>query len=187
MKAILIRSVSLFMLSVFIFSLQDTSAQNKKLTRKELREIRKAQMEANYYRLDSALNERSFVLEADYLRNKDGVNIPVLSDFNFIMVNKSEGVLQTGSGSGSGNNGVGGVTTQGIIEKWEVSGDTKNLTYTVRFSLISNLGNFDVVMFVGADNHATATITGLGSGRLTWSGYLESIRNSRIFRGQRTL
>jgi hypothetical protein len=187
MKVRLSGSWSLLLATLFFFSIQDTSAQGRKLTRQEQKEVRKAQREASFYMLDSVLNDRSFVLKADYLRNKDGVNIPVISGLNFIMVDKSEGVLQTGESSGAGTNGVGGVTAEGTINRWEVKGDKKNLTYTVRFSLISNLGNFDVVMFVGADRHATATITGLGSGRLTWSGYIDSIRNSKIFKGQQTM
>jgi len=187
MRIVLSFSLRLLAATLFFVSVQDSTAQERKLTRQEQKAIRKAQMEASFYMLDSVLNERSFVLKADYLRNRDGVNIPVISGLNFIMVNKSEGVMQTGAGSGAGNNGVGGMTAQGTINRWEVMEDKKNLSYTVRFSIISNLGNFDVVMYVGTDRHATATITGLSSGRLTWSGYIDSIRNSQIFRGQQTM
>jgi hypothetical protein len=41
-------------------------------------------------------------------------------------------------------------------------------------------------MTVMANASARATISGLGPGKLTWDGHLETIENSRIFKGQDT-
>lgn len=162
-------------------------SQDKKLSRDEIKEARKTQRIANYYALDTLLNGKSFVLEADYLEDRFGVRVPVTSNLNFIQVNQSEGVLQTGSNWGLGYNGVGGVTAQGTIGTWEVSKNQKKLSYTVHFSLFSNIGSYDIFLTVNSSNVASATITGLGPGRLTWDGHLEMLYNSRVFKGQRTL
>jgi len=83
----------------FMISLVSNS-QEAKLSRQERKEVRKTQMTANFYILDSLLKSKSFVLEADYLQNRYGDRIPVVSDLNFIRVNVSDGVLQTVQTSG---------------------------------------------------------------------------------------
>jgi hypothetical protein len=186
MKTMIFKTMSLFLVSGFFFTLQNINAQDVKLSRQERNEVRKAQQETNFYILDSLLNSRSFVLKADYLRNRNGVLVPVVSNLNFIKVDRTEGVLQTGSNSGIGYNGVGGVTAEGSIGGWELTSDSKKLTYTLRFSMLTNIGNYDILMFIHADNHASATITGLTPGWLTWDGGLYSLNNTLVFKGQET-
>ncbi len=162
-------------------------SQDAKLTRKERKEVRKAQMTENFYILDSLLNSRRFVLEAFYLKNKYGDMISVSSMVNFIRVNGSTGVLQTGSYQTIGSNGVGGATAEGTIGLYEITRNTKSLTYNLRFNLLTNIGNYDVHMTVTSDNRASATISGSTSGKLTWDGHLRSLDNSRVFKGQNTI
>ncbi|MCJ7446653.1 MAG: DUF4251 domain-containing protein [Bacteroidales bacterium] len=187
MKTMKMNMVSLLgVFGLFLVSLNSNS-QDIKLDRQERKEVRKAQMAANFYILDSLLNARSFVLEADYLQNKYGDRIPVVSNLNFIKVDRSNGILQTGSNFGMGYNGVGGVTAEGTIESWKISKDSKKLSYTLQFSLLTQIGHYDIFMSVNADNHASATITGLGPGRLTWDGRLKTLYNTRVFKGQNTI
>lgn len=165
----------------------ESKAQDAKLDRREKKEIRKAQLTRNFYLIDSLLNARKFVLEANYLRNRYGDRIPVTSAINFIRIDKAKGILQTGSDYSLGYNGVGGVTAEGNLGKWSVHSDAKRMVHTLRFSILTNLGNYDVVMIVRADAHATATITGLGPGSLTWEGYLVTLSNSRIYKGHNSI
>lgn len=184
MKTMKTNMVSLFLVIGFFGISVNGNSQNIKLSRQEKKEARKAELAANFTILDSLLNARSFVLEADYLRDYYGEVMPVLSTLNFIRVNDKTGVLQTGSNFRFGYNGVGGVTAEGNIESWEIFKNFKNFSYTIRFSLSTNIGHYDVLLNVNADNHASATITGLGSGQLTWDGHLETLDNSRVFKGQ---
>jgi hypothetical protein len=176
--------VSFFGVLGFLGLTINSSSQDIKLTRQELKEVRKAQLEANYYILDTLLNEKTFVLEADYLESRYGDRVPVLSDLNFIKVNEADGILQTGSSFNPGYNGVGGVTAEGKTGSWKITKNPKKLTYTVRFSLFSNIGHYDVLMYVSSNTRASATITGLGPGRLTWEGHLVPLNNSRVFKAQ---
>jgi hypothetical protein len=187
MKTIKFNMVRLILLiGLFGISFQGKS-QDVKLSRQEKKELRKAEMLANFNILDSLLNEKSFVLEADYLQNTYGPMIPVVSMLNFIRVDRTKGVLQTGSDFRLGYNGVGGVTAEGSIGGWKINKNFKSLSYTLSFNLLTNIGNFDIFMTVTADNYASATITGSGPGRLTWKGHLETIDNSRVFKGQNTI
>ncbi len=187
MKRINIKIVSLFLISGFLGLTSVSYSQDIKLSRKELKEARKAQLAVNFYLLDSLLNAKTFVLEADYLENRYGDRIPVLSDLNFIKVNESNGILQTGSAFGSGYNGVGGVTAEGSLGAWRIYKNTKQLSYTVHFSLLTNIGHYDILMNVSSNTRASATITGLGPGKLTWEGHLVTLNNSRIFKGMNTI
>lgn len=187
MKTIRNKMVSLFLLLGLLGLTSVSYSQNVKLTRQERKEVKKAQLTANYYILDSLLKARTFVLQADYLESKYGDRISVLPDLNFIKVYETNGILQTGSVFGVGYNGVGGVTAEGPIGTWTVYKNDKELSYTVRFSLLTNIGNYDVVMNVSSNTRASATITGLGPGRLTWSGHLGTIGNTRVFKGQNTI
>lgn len=166
---------------------QVANSQDTKLSRQERKEVRKAQLAANFYVLDSLLNSKKFVLEAEFLQNKYGERILVVSNINFIKVNGSNGILQTGVSSGLGYNGVGGVTADGTIGRWELQKNNKKQSFNVRFNLISNIGHYDVLLTVTAANNASATISGLGPGQLTWQGHLRAIDNARIFKGSNTL
>ena len=126
--------------------------------------MRKAQLEINFNILDSLLNSKGFVLEADYLQNGYGSRVPVISTLNFVKVERSNGILQTGSNNSMGYNGVGGVTAEGSVGAWKIDKEIKRLSYNLRFNLVTNIGNFDIFMTVNSDNHAIATITGLGPG-----------------------
>jgi hypothetical protein len=176
----------LLLFCLLSFSINGNS-QDTKLTRQERKEVRKAQMTENFYILDSLLNSRRFVLEADYLKNQYGDMVAVTSMLNFIKVNGSKGVLQTGSNLRIGSNGVGGATAEGTIGLWEIKRNVKNLTYTLRFNLLTNIGNYDVLLTVSSDNRASATISGSTPGKLTWDGHLKTIDNSRVFKGQNTI
>lgn len=187
MKTIKFKIVSLVLLMGSFLILQNAYSQNTKLDRKERKEVIKAQRAANYYILDSLFNVRSFVLEADYLRNQYGDMAPVSSMLNFIKIDGKMGVLQTGSNFNRGYNGVGGVTAEGSIGNWEVFKDPKRYTHRVRFTLITNIGHYDVSMVVSADARASATVSGLSRGRLIWDGHLQTVNNSRVFKGQNTI
>lgn len=187
MKTMRYKIAGAFLLLGLLAVTSEANSQEAKLTRQELKEVRKAQLAANYQILDSLLNKRMFVLEAEYLANKYGDKIVVTPNLNFIKLDKQTGILQTGTPYGAGFNGVGGVTAEGTLGKWQVIKDPKRMNYTVRFNLLTNIGNYDVLMIVSADANARATISGLGPGKLTWEGRLETIANSRVFKGRNTL
>jgi hypothetical protein len=171
----------------FLFITLSGSTQDSKEGRKERKEQRKAELLANFNALDTVLNERGFVLEADFLINYYGYRFHVPSTINFIKVDSSKCVLQTGSDFRFGYNGVGGITAEGNIGSWKLEKNLKNLSYNLHFNVVTQIGNYDVFMTVTADNHAQATITGLTAGRLTWDGHLAALYNSRVYKGLNTI
>jgi len=187
MKTLKINMLNLFWVFVFSWFLLDGFSQDMKLSRQEKKGIRNAQMVQNFVILDSLLTNKRFVLEADFLQDGYGYRAYVLSSLNFILVDGSKGILQTGSYTGRGYNGVGGVTAKGNIGGWEIHKDFKKMSYSLEFSILTNIGHYDIFLTVTSDNRATATISGLGPGRLPWEGHLATVDNSRIFKGQDTI
>jgi len=187
MKTIRHKIVSLFWIFGLLGISLNSNSQERKLSRQELKEVRKAQMTANFYILDSLLRAKTFVLEADFLQNRYGDRIIVTPNLNFIKLAESTGILQTGSNFSMGYNGIGGITAEGSIGRWNIYRNEKKLTFRLQFSLFTNIGTYDVSMIIGSDNRARATITGLSPGSLTWEGYLVTIENSRVFKGHNTL
>jgi hypothetical protein len=112
---------------------QTEGTMDKKMQRRLLREERQKQREAELAEttvlIDKMVNSRQFVLEADYLSNQYGHRIMVNSTLNFIIVDSTEGVLQTASMSGVGGpNMMGGVTAEGSITQYELSKSAKSGT-----------------------------------------------------------
>lgn len=178
---------SLFILTALFGFTLNASSQKTKLTRDERRAVQKAQMQANYFTLDTILRSRNFVLEADYLQDRNGVRVPVSSTLNFIRVDSTHGILQTGTPTGIGYNSLGGVTAEGKIGSWNITNDPKHFVYMVAYSLDTQIGHYDILLTVNSVNNASATITGLGPGKLTWEGHLTVGYNSRVFKGQNTM
>lgn len=105
----------LFLTIGFCLISHNINSQDIRQTRQEQKEARRTEMDANFRYLDTLIQRKDFVLKADFLENQYGDRVPVTSALNFIRVNSSNAVLQTGSNIRLGNNGVGGITTQGVF------------------------------------------------------------------------
>ncbi len=162
------------------------SSQDTKPDRKSKKEARRARSERDFRSLDSLMSSGRYVLEANYLQNKYGTMVSVSSNLNFIRIDGPKGVLQTGSDFRQGYNGLGGVTAEGSVNNYKIERNLNSLSFSVTYQLMTNLGTFDINMHVGADNTASATITGTTSGRLTWRGTIVALNKSRSFKGQQT-
>ncbi|HEX2921675.1 MAG TPA: DUF4251 domain-containing protein [Bacteroidales bacterium] len=176
--------VSILIGLIFPFNAFSQYFDNKdQLDKKEKKAAREAYLNANFKAIDTLVQKRKFILEAYYLSDNHGSQVPVASNLNFILVNSDRTVLQTGVNGNYGYNGVGGVTAEGTINSWKVSKDEKRRSFTIRFNAITDNGVYDVILWIGADKKAKATITGMVSGSLTYTGNLVASYNSRVFQG----
>jgi hypothetical protein len=164
-----------------------SNSQDIKMTRQEKKEASKIAQYANFQVLDTMIQRRSFVLEADYLENQYGNRTPVISTLNFVRVDTSNVVLQTGSNYRLGSNDVGGTTAEGSMQNLKIEKDFKNLCFSLSFSVSTNIGFFDVYMTINSDRNARATISGLTPGKLIWTGRIETVNDSRVFKGRNTI
>ena len=187
MKTSIFNMKSLFLsIGLFLISF-NINSQDVKLSRQEQKEAKRDKQYFNFQVLDTILENKSFVLEADFLENQYGMRSPVLSDVNFIKVDSTNAVLQTGTSLNMGSNGVGGATAEGRMSNLKIVKNVKNMSFLLRFTMVSDIGIYDVSMTINSDRAARATITGLSRGELIYVGRIKTINNSDFFKGHNSI
>ena len=184
------------LLSCFISMCFITKAQEegeKVYTKKELRQIareeqkakRKAEEEEMKMLTELMLEKRRFVLEADYVGDGRGSRIPVQSNINFIGLDSTDAVIQLGTTYGAGYNGVGGITVEGRVIKYELSviEGKRGKSYSLMFIVMTSLGTYDITFIVSGTGYTDATVRGNTMGQLRYSGKLVPIGLSRVYQG----
>lgn len=168
-----------FLLFVGGLSAQD---RNKKKESKEDKAIR---IESEYQSMSQLIDDKQFVLEADYRSNQYGFRLSVPSSLNFIMIDSTLAIIQTGSNYRQGINGVGGITAEGRISKWKVMKDNKRKTFVISMNISTSLGFYDIFIDVSASGNASATISGTTAGKLIYHGHLLSLPESKVYQGSK--
>ena len=130
------------------------------------------------------IKSRKFVLEAEYLRNDMNTPQRINSQLNFIAVDSFNAVLQVGTIQRFGSNGVGGVTAHGKISNWKVEKNEKSKSYDLFMTIVASTGVYDVNISVDYTGRASATLTRLTAGKLTFEGPIVPIKESSVFKGQ---
>jgi hypothetical protein len=156
----------------------------KKLTKQQKMEQKKIEEEAMAKMVDQMVQYRKFVLEANYLSNQRGERIIVSSNINFIAVDSNRITIQLASVTGVGGwNGMGGVTTDGTISKFEIkkSGRSRDV-YTIQIYTMTRLGSYDILFTITPSGNADASIGGSWSGKLNYHGYLVPLHKSKVFK-----
>ena len=162
-------------------------------TKKELKQIAKEEKKAKKEAEEEQMREltklmltlQRFVLEADYVGNGKGQRIPVSSSINFISIDSTKAVIQLGTVYGVGYNGVGGITVEGKVTRYElkVIEGKKSKSYSLMFNVMSSIGIFDVTFLVSETGYTDATIRSNSSGQLRYTGNLVPISLSRVYKG----
>jgi hypothetical protein len=163
-----------------------TKKEQKQLAKEYRESVRQAEEKKNVKLTDSLMNQHRFVLEADYISGTSGQRYLVSSNLNFISIDSSEAVLQLGSNTGFGYNGVGGITVEGNITKYKMTKKEgkKGSSYNVTLFIMSNLGTYDIQLWVSSSGQADATVRGNTSGSLTYSGRIVPINESRVYKAR---
>ena len=158
----------------------------KKIAKEQRKLQEQIQAESMSRLVDSLVNDRNFILEANYLSNQSGRRVIVDEKINFIIVDSTDIIIQYGSlGSPMiGYNGLGGVTTDGNITKFEVAKTGRNKDqYSIQITAMTTLGIYDVFLYISPDGNATATIGGNTRGKLVYYGNIIPVKGSRIYKG----
>lgn len=183
MKTLVIGIMALFLATNISTQEIKKDTLTKEQTRLLKKQKKEAELKIQYDSISQILDSKQFVLEADFLDNLRGRRIYVTSTLNFIEVDTTRSVIQIGSVSGIGYNGVGGVTADGQITSWKLEKNEKKKTFYLEMSVLSNIGIYDIYMNINADGKADATLSGLRYGRLEFDGKIVPIEESIIFKG----
>jgi hypothetical protein len=159
---------------------------NKKLTKEQKQAQRKAEAEAKAIEVDLMIQRKQFVVEANYIGTQNGTRVSVNGELNFIMLDTTEISIQIAPRLGAnGGNGMGGITADGSITKWEMKkfGKTQQL-YSIRmYARFTRAGFYDIVLTVNPDGTAQATLNGPDAAKILFYGQLKSLQQSRAFKG----
>lgn len=167
---------------VFLFFVGGLSAQERNKN-KETKSEKAVRIESEYRAMARLIDDKQFILEADYRSNQYGSRMPVSSMINFVRIDSAMAVIQTGSNYRVGVNGVGGVTAEGQISKWKVVKDNKRKSFVISMNISTTLGFYDIFINVSSSGNATATISGTTSGKLIYNGRLLALPASRVYQG----
>ena len=174
----------------FLFLFPMAYGQDANMTRKEKKETRKAQEQAdrekNYGIVLKLLEERNFVIEVRDFVDRYGQTVPVSPTTNFVAVSDSLATLQLAfPGSIGGYNGLGGITIDGNVTDIEVLKKDPRKGITFQISVFGN-GFASADMFVDVDltnGRANIRYTGQRGERFTLRGTFLAYDASRVYKG----
>lgn len=181
-KAITILIIALLTLPAFA---QELSSREQRKLQKQLKKEQQADELAQTSAVVAAMVEQAaFVLEAHTLRDKRGQSVQVTSSLNFIAAESDEGIVQVGSNTGFGPNGVGGITARGKVVDYKATQNERSGSYSISYTLQTPVGTFDIRLTAFPNGRADATLSNATmGGRLTYSGNLVPPGMSRVYKG----
>ena len=177
-----------FVIVLGAFSQEEIQQLSPGELKKLQKEQRKAEKAAEADRMTELtkfmVEQQQFVLEADYLSDKYGQRVTVTPTINFVLIDSLVGTVQFGDAMAIGYNGVGGVTVDGRLTKYEYSViGKKQDAYSIRLILMSSIGTYDITLMVSSQGTADAQIRGNWSGQLNYHGKLVPLTLSRVYKG----
>lgn len=179
---------TIILLFFFVGTVDAQSRKERRMLRKQERIERKMQKEARLAEQKDAIldlaKDRNLVLEADALFDRY-MNQYNMVNNSFIMFKGNEMVLQTANPWGHpGFNGMGGITLSGQLTDYQISEgkDLKPVTITAQVNT-SGLGPGTVLMTISSNGNARGTFRDNWGNRITFSGQITDLENSRMFEG----
>ena len=180
------RIIFILVMSVFVLPGMTQSKAEERKAQREARKEQKAKEEAAMALvIKEAVENRQFVLEADFLANKYGERIVVPPNLNFVGIDKEFSAFQFANGRDVGYNGVGGVTVEGNVQSFKDKVSKKGV-YTIEFSVATSAGTIFVNMTVSPNGMADATVSSNGPAKLSYQGRCVPLAASTVYKGSRT-
>ncbi len=176
--------LALYLSTTLAYAQEDYKSLSKK-EQKEITKAKKQRLEQETTKmLVLAIDSQKWILEADRLTDRYNNTIHVNSIINFIALDKDELIIQLGSDSGLGYNGVGGVSIKAFVNKYELRKDGKRNKYNLRLFISSSYGSWDISISGNySGGMANATIQ-TNSSSIKYTGKLIPTNQSNVFKGR---
>lgn len=170
--------------TLFLFGAAGVSAQDTADNRrKDKKEVREQRLRESKKVLTELTKDQTLIIEANVLRGKYQQHYQVTGD-NFVLIEKDRVVLQTASSWGVGFNGLGGITLQGHVTKYEYDVADGNRPIRITANVSMNGAGFGTLRInISADGSATATYQDNWGSRITFVGTAGDPEDSRVFEG----
>lgn len=157
----------------------------KKLSKKERKELKKQQQIEKKQAIIALLDSKAWVIEAHTVFDRYNQSYQINPSINFVGVKENEGALQLGFNGLIGWNGVGGITIDGDVTKYEVKEGKSNASPTVNLRFQGRgIGSATINITINSSGQATARVNGDFGDRITFSGVIKSLEESNVYKGQ---
>lgn len=178
--------VSLAMLALLTCTGMLQAQTVKEMTREEKKVAQKALDQLLFDEAKQAIDNKTFVLEADQVVFKRGESAFVSSNTNFVAVKKDNAVVQVAFNIPvSGPNGIGGVTVTGSISNYKMSTNKRGdiqISMNVMGTAIS--AQVNMTLYNGSDNATVEVSPNFSSNRFTLNGRLVPMQKANVYKGQ---
>ncbi len=163
-----------------------TQDQNRKISRKEQREIAQQQANQQFEIARQALKDSMFVVEVDRIIGQLGRTVYVSANENFVLMNRDYASVQLAVLSAhEGMNGVGGITLAGNVSDVQERIDKHgNITYQFRVQGSSISSTVIVTLYKGDNLVSVVMNSTFNNGRITFYGRLLPAHASKVFKAQ---
>lgn len=182
MKAII--TLMMFVAATFAATAQ-SNTQDKKLSKKE-RKLMEARIDSAFNaEAIQAINDTAFTIEADQVMFKRGYTAHVTASTNFVAVRGDNAIVQVAFNVPvSGFNGLGGITVEGSISRYEVNKDKKGNVF-VRMGVMGKgiSAQLFISLWKGANKATVSIQPNFNSNKLTLSGMMWKPERSNVFKG----
>jgi len=190
----LIFTLVIFLLGTITYAQEEAMEQaekSKKELRAEKKTAKKAERQAAnaeaLVKSNSLLASKQWVLEATRVYSKSGRSFNLDPNINFVSIQEKDGVVQLSFSGLVGWNGIGGITLEGNVTKYEVREPKKEGTgASVKAFMMSAPRSVDIEIRISSGSFADATIrSNTTSGRIRFTGQLVHPAESSVYKGQR--
>ena len=192
----LILTLVIFLLGTITYAQEEAMEQAEK-SKKELRAEKKAAKKVERQAADAEalvksnalLASKQWVLEATRVYNKSGRSFNLDPNINFVSIQEKDGVVQLSFTGLVGWNGVGGITLEGNVTRYEFKEPRKEgIGASVKAFMMTAPRSVDIDIRISSGNFADATIrSNTTSGRIRFTGTLVHPSESSVYKGQRRL
>lgn len=174
------------MYSIDVCAQTQTSKQDRKINRKEQKELAQQQANQQFEIARQALKDSMFVVEVDRIIGQLGRTVYVSPNENFVLMNHHYASVQLAVLSAfAGLNGVGGVTLAGNISDIQERIDKHgNITCQFRIQGSSISSTVIVTLFKGDNRVSVVMNSTFSNDRITFYGKLLPAGASKVFKAQ---
>ena len=154
-------------------------------SRKDIEEEQSAIDTLTWMQAQQAVNDSSFVVEADAVTFKYGTRVQVNSTTNFVSMDGDRAVIQVSpSYAYGGPNGVGGITVEGFVSDVRKTYDKKGrMLFSMNVTGRGVNATVSISMYPGSNRVLVDVSPTFNSNNVRTEGTLIPYRHSRVFEG----
>lgn len=173
-----------YLILLILFLPFTMNGQSENMTKKEKKEQKAKENEEKLKVFYKILKSQQFVVEADQVYGDEGSIFNVIPTVNYFAVDSTYSTVQLSFTGVIGWNGVGGVTVDGNIDKYDLKEFKSGKPITLVGSINGRVGgNLQFTMYVYSSGQANVTVNGNWGNSITFQGRLFTLADSKVYKG----